>query len=72
MCGAGAANRWLIALRCDDGSQPLSSIRDAERARTGSVGPGGRCQSIIDRYELPCPERSYTLFVDDYVCPLPP
>jgi hypothetical protein len=71
MCGAGAANRWLISLRCDDGSQPLESINDAERARAGNVGPGGRCQSIIDRYEIPCPERSYTLFIDDYVCPLP-
>ena len=71
MCGASAATRWLIALRCDDGSQPLKNIDDAERARPGNLGRGGRCQSIIDMYDVPCPERSYTLFIDIYVCPLP-
>ena len=69
MCGVAAATEWLIALRCDDGSQPIQSIADAEHARPGNVGPGGRCHSIIDRYVVPCPEQPYEIFVDAYICP---
>lgn len=69
MCGIPQANHWLMALRCDDRSRPIASEADAERARPGNVGPGGRCRSIIDRYVVPCPEARYELFVDSYVCP---
>lgn len=70
MCDIDAANEWLMGLRCDDGSQPLKTNRDAEQARPGNVGPGGRCGAIIDRYNVPCPERSYPIFIDAYACPL--
>jgi hypothetical protein len=69
MCGVGAATEWLATLRCDDGSQPIKSVDDAEHARPGSVGPGGRCHSIIDRYLVPCPEQRYEIFMDAYICP---
>lgn len=71
MCGISAANHWLTTLRCDDGSEPVRSEREAESVRTGNVGPGGRCGSIIDRYAIPCPEASYEIFVDAYICPRP-
>lgn len=71
MCGVSAANRWLSALHCDDGSHPIASPVDSERARTGSVGEGGRCGSIIDLYTVPCPEARYEIFIDAYICPRP-
>jgi hypothetical protein len=69
MCGVSAANEWLTTLRCDDGSRPIADRREAERARIGSVGPGGRCGAIIDHYVIPCPEASYKIFIDAYICP---
>jgi len=71
MCGVPAATDWLTSLRCDDGSQPIRDVNDAEAARPGNVGAGGRCRSIIDRYVIPCPEASYEIFIDAYICPLP-
>jgi len=71
MCGVSAANDWLVSLRCNDGSQPLKSRRDAEDFRAGNVGSGGRCRSIIDRYRVLCPERRYEIFIDAYICPRP-
>lgn len=68
MCGVPAANDWLTTLRCDDGSQPIHNETDAERARTGNVGMGGRCGSIIDHYAITCPEASYSIFIDAYFC----
>lgn len=71
MCGVAAANEWLTTLRCDDGSQPIEDHRDAEDTRSGNIGPGGRCRSIIDRYVVLCPERRYEIFIDAYICPRP-
>lgn len=69
MCGVAAANHWLTTLQCDDGSRPIRDINDAEEARPGNVGIGGRCRSIIDRYVVLCPEASYEIFIDPYICP---
>lgn len=70
MCGIDAENEWLGTLACDDGAHPIQSHADAENARVGNVGDGGRCGSIIDAYQVKCPERTYDLFIDAYVCPL--
>lgn len=70
MCGIAAANTWLTSLRCDDGSQPLKDRADAEHARAGNVGKGGRCESIIDRYAVVCGGTSHEIFIDAYVCPV--
>ena len=29
-------------------------------------------KSIIDLYEVPCPEGTYAIYIDAYVCPVPP
>lgn len=69
MCGVPAATDWLISLRCDDGSSPITDVEAAEKARTGNVGTGGRCGSIIDAYTIACREQSYQIFIDAYSCP---
>lgn len=65
MCGIRDENTWLVSLTCNDGSHP---IMDAETARVGNVGSGGRCNSIIDKYSVKCPENTYDIFIDAYVC----
>ncbi|MBL0217941.1 MAG: hypothetical protein IPQ07_29185 [Myxococcales bacterium] len=66
MCGVRDENAWLVSLTCNDTSHP---IMDAETARVGNVGSGGRCGSIIDKYAVKCPEKTYDIFIDAYVCP---
>lgn len=75
VCLVAGEQAFLLAATCADGSYPFSSPDDVRLARTGSVGPGGRCGSIIDHYEVPCPERTYEVYMDMYFClegtPLP-
>ncbi len=78
VCGIPAQMEWLLAARCDDGSLPFRNQADdspsydrAHAARVGNVGAGGACGSIIDVYEVPCPEATYRIFIDAYVCALP-
>jgi hypothetical protein len=70
MCGIPAENRWLGTLACDDGSRPITSSVDAENLRAGNVGEGGRCGSILDLYKVACPEKTYDIYIDAYICPL--
>ncbi|HUQ02478.1 MAG TPA: hypothetical protein VM261_08285 [Kofleriaceae bacterium] len=60
---------WLMSMRCEDGSQPFDGAHQAHASRAGNVGAGGRCGSIIDLYEVPCPEGTYSIYIDAYVCP---
>jgi hypothetical protein len=66
MCGVPEASAWLESLACNDGSRPVSN---AEEVRLGNVGPGGRCKSIVDEYNVKCPEKTYDIFIDAYICP---
>jgi len=64
-----AASRRLVSLRCNDGSNPFAGdLQAAHMSRAGSFGPGGRCDSIIDRYDVKCPEATYQVFADMYLC----
>jgi len=68
-CGIPAVLEKLTWLRCNDGSNPFGGkSRAAHASRRGNVGPGGRCGSIIDVYAVPCPEATYQVFADSYVC----
>lgn len=68
-CGIPAVLEKLAWLRCNDGSNPFDGkSRAAHASRRGSVGPGGRCDSIIDVYVVPCPEANYEVFADSYIC----
>jgi hypothetical protein len=68
VCKVRGQLRWLLSLRCPDGRNPYPSPRAAHGSRAGSVGPGGRCGRIIDRYRVPCPDRTYDVFMDLYHC----
>ena len=68
VCHVRGQLAYLIALRCPDGSKPFTSPRHAHSNRVGNVGPGGRCGSIIDLYEVPCPDQPYKVFMDMYMC----
>jgi len=70
VCGIPTENAWLASLACDDGSHPINDDT-AETVRVGSLGEGGRCKSIIDLYRVTCPEASYDIYLDGYVCPQP-
>ncbi|HWO24495.1 MAG TPA: hypothetical protein VNO30_37390 [Kofleriaceae bacterium] len=62
VCGIPASRQWLRGTVCADGS----SAR--QNGRVGSVGPGGRCGSIIDLYTVTCPEGDLEVFIDIYMC----
>jgi hypothetical protein len=69
VCGIGAGVELLVALTCDDGRNPFGGDRQAAHSsRAGNVGPGGRCGSIIDRYVVPCPEGTFDIYIDSYIC----
>jgi hypothetical protein len=68
VCGPEGETGLLLQLTCADGSHPLGSAIDAMRARSGSVGMGGRCGRIVDLYQVSCPEQSYELYMDMYFC----
>jgi hypothetical protein len=68
VCGIGGEQRWLFASRCDDGSAPFTDPEKVGGARAGSMGSGGRCASTIDKYEVKCPEKTYEVFMDMYMC----
>lgn len=63
VCMPQGERAWLHGVTCTDGSAPSAA------ARNGSVGAGGSCGSIIDLYTVTCPEASYEVFMDMYMCP---
>lgn len=71
VCTIAGETEWLQDLACDDGSKPLDNDKGPEMARVGNLGKGGRCGSIIDLYRVQCPEKTYDIYVDGYVCPQP-
>jgi hypothetical protein len=68
-CGLRSVLHRLVGLTCNDGSRPFGdNLKAAHESRSGNTGPGGRCGSIIDRYEISCPEGAYAVFADMYAC----
>ncbi|HEY3352239.1 MAG TPA: hypothetical protein VGQ83_03255 [Polyangia bacterium] len=68
VCQVRGQLQWLMRLSCPDGTRPYPDPRTAHRSRAGNVGPGGRCGRIVDRYVVPCPDRTYEVFMDLYHC----
>lgn len=68
VCGAEAQYEYVAGLRCDDGSRPFTSTDQARQARDGSVSGAGRCGTHVDRYTVVCPEKTYTIHLDLYMC----
>jgi len=68
VCGVEGELRWLVSLTCLDGSPPFGSMEHAHGSRAGSMGEGGRCGTIIDRYQVPCPDGVIEVYMDMYHC----
>jgi hypothetical protein len=69
VCHVRGEQDFLLAARCADGTAPFTSAMQVARARSGSVGTGGRCKTIIDLYTVACPEATYEVFMDMHMCP---
>jgi hypothetical protein len=67
MCTIHSESEWIVSLACEDGSHPLGN---PEIARVKPAKMGGRCGSYVDEYVVKCPETTYDIFVDAYVCPI--
>lgn len=63
VCMPAGEREWLASVTCSDGSKPTAA------QRSGSVGPGGTCGSVIDLYSVTCPDKAYEVFMDMYMCP---
>ena len=66
VCGVRGEMRWLKTVTCADGSNPYGANPDD--VRTGETGLGGRCHTIIDLYPAKCPEATYQIYMDLYMC----
>jgi hypothetical protein len=68
VCGARGQIAWLLRARCPGGGAPFSDGHTAHRSRAGNVGSGGRCGKIVDLYKVPCPKKTYSIFMSLYHC----
>jgi len=68
VCHVRGEHEWLLAARCADGTAPLKSPAAVVQARVGSAGNGGRCRSALDLYKVACPEATYEVYMDMFVC----
>ena len=62
VCSPTGENKWLQRVTCNDGSAGQGINRK------GNVGPGGLCHTIIDLYVATCPEKTYEIYMDMYMC----
>jgi len=70
VCGVVEQLRWLMTAVCPDGSHPFKGVRQAHHSRLGNVGSGGRCgTTVIDLYRVPCPGKTFMVYIDLYNCP---
>jgi hypothetical protein len=69
-CGPDQSYDYVArTFRCPDGSNPLGGDRAAaKKARQGSM-PAPQGDHILDAYEVPCPGKPVTVYVDLYGCP---
>lgn len=68
VCGIPATQSALMAMQCADGSRPFAAPLQVAKARVGNRGRGGLCKTMIDHYEVKCPEKTYSVYVDMYWC----
>jgi len=68
VCGARGQIAWLLRARCPGGGAPFTNGHTAHRSRAGNMGPGGRCGKIVDLYKVPCPNKTYSIFMSLYHC----
>jgi hypothetical protein len=71
VCGIDGEVEWMLRAKCKGGSSPYASGDDVNASRDSYMSRGGRCNSILDRYTVKCPEATYTIHIDRYFCPMP-
>jgi hypothetical protein len=71
VCGIDGEVAWMTRATCKGGTHPFPTPDSANEGRDSYMAKGGRCNSILDRYTVECPEETYTIHVDRYVCPTP-
>ena len=69
VCGIDGEVAWMTRATCKGGTHPFATPDDANTRRDSYMARGGRCNSILDRYTVQCPEATYTIHVDRYICP---
>lgn len=69
VCDIDGEVEWMKRATCNDGSNPYQTKAEINERRDAYFARGGACNSILDRYSVPCPEATYSIHVDRYVCP---
>lgn len=62
VCGLEGARKWLEAAKCPDGAA------GAQLGRVGSVGLGGRCNTMIERFKVGCNDGSFSIYFAVHFC----
>jgi hypothetical protein len=72
VCGLMGEVEWLTRMTCADGSRPWGTdfdrAHDARRGSTMRNAPGPCGMMPVDVYAVPCPEKSYEVYMDLYMC----
>ncbi len=62
VCGMEGARIWLESTKCPDGSVGLQG------GRFDSVGRGGRCDTMIERFKVGCPDGTLNIVFAVHFC----
>lgn len=62
VCGMEGARIWLESTRCPDGSVGVQG------GRFDSVGRGGRCDTMIERFKVGCPDGTLNIVFAVHFC----
>ena len=62
VCGMEGARMWLEKTRCPDGSVGVQG------GRFDSVGFGGRCNTMIERFKVGCPDGNLSILFAVHFC----
>jgi len=62
VCGLEGARKWLESTRCPDGSVGVQG------GRFDSIGLGGRCTTMIERFKVGCPDGALNIVFAVHFC----
>lgn len=68
VCGVSEMMDWLMHVQCPDGSKSIRSTADTHKYKTGMT-QGGRCNSRIHNYEIPCGNQTFSHHIEIGICP---
>jgi hypothetical protein len=62
VCGLEGARLWLENTKCPDGSA------GTQQGRVGSIGLGGRCNTMLEKFKVGCPDGSINVLIAVHFC----